>query len=95
VEIYRDALKLWPKKKYWQQMESITNLDLWKTILNAWRKRQLNPMDTSELLRHYARGTIPGFRGSRPRPNKTLNARLSSRVLAVIQGAERVGRETR
>lgn len=86
VRFYRDTFRLCPNSGRRREIVStVTNLDLWKTVLNEWKEEKWNPLKINWMLSEYEHREKSGERpngtarrnGERKGSKKDMQARVS------------------
>lgn len=86
IKIWRDVFKLNLKPGFKRDvLSTVTDLELWKTILIEWKKKKWNPFKINWMLSEYERREKPGERsnaaneraGERKRVEEDLQAGVS------------------
>lgn len=81
VKFYRDTFRLCPNRGRREDIIStVTNTELWKTVLTEWKEQKWNPLKIGWMLSEYERRLSGGGpTGERERPAESVQAGLSQR----------------
>ena len=88
VRFYRETFRLCPNFGRRQEIVStVTDLNLWQSVLSEWKEKQWNPLKLNWMLSEYERREKSGERcnaangrtGKRNGAKKNLQARVSER----------------
>lgn len=81
VKFYRDTFRLCPNYGRRQDIVStVTDMELWKSVLNEWKEHKWNPLKINWMLSDYERRLAGGQSiGERKRSQEDMQARVSKR----------------